>query len=102
LIAFTRAIVRNPEILILDEATSNIDPILEKTIERATNKLLNGRTSIVIAHRFSTIQRANNIIVLHKGEIKETGTHLELMKKNGIYAKLFRIQFESQFSEAMT
>lgn len=102
LIAFTRAIVRNPEILILDEATSNIDPLLEKTIERATNRLLNGRTSIVIAHRFSTIQRANNIIVLHKGEIKETGTHLELMKKNGIYAKLFRIQFESQFSEAMT
>jgi len=98
LIAFTRAIVRNPEILILDEATSNIDPILEKTIEQATSKLLDGRTSIVIAHRFSTIQQANKIIVLHKGEIRETGTHNDLMKRNGIYARLYRIQFEDKFS----
>ncbi len=93
LIAFTRAIIRNPEILILDEATSNIDPVLEKLIEKATIKLLSGRTSIVIAHRFSTIQRADKIIVLHKGQIKETGTHSELMKMNGIYTRLFKIQF---------
>lgn len=94
LIAFTRAIIRNPEILILDEATSNIDPELEKQIEKSTLELISGRTSIVIAHRFSTIQRANKIIVLHKGSIKEVGTHSELLQAGGLYAKLFKLQFE--------
>ncbi len=94
LLSFTRAIVHNPDILILDEATSNIDSELEKLIEDSIAKLLEGRTSIVIAHRFSTIQRANRIIVLHKGEIKEIGSHSELLEKNGLYAKLYRLQFE--------
>lgn len=94
LIAFTRAIVRNPEILILDEATSNIDPELEKQIEKSTVELISGRTSIVIAHRFSTIQRADKIIVLHKGKVKEIGTHSELISAGGLYAKLFKLQFE--------
>lgn len=94
LIAFTRAIVRNPEILILDEATSNIDPELEKQIEKSTVELISGRTSIVIAHRFSTIQLADKIIVLHKGKVKEIGTHSELISAGGLYAKLFKLQFE--------
>ncbi len=98
LIAFTRAIIRNPDILILDEATSNVDPELEKQIEKATNELIIGRTSIVIAHRFSTIQKANRIIVLHKGKVREIGSHLELLSKEGIYAKLFKLQFENQLN----
>jgi ABC-type multidrug transport system fused ATPase/permease subunit len=97
LISFTRAIARNPDILILDEATSNIDSEMEKLIEESIAKLLEGRTSIVIAHRFSTIQRANRIIVLHKGEIKEMGSHNELLEKNGIYAKLYRLQFRNNY-----
>lgn len=96
LIAFTRAIIRNPNILILDEATSNVDPILEKQIEKAIDKLISGRTSIVVAHRFSTIQRADRIIVLHKGKVREIGTHKELISKDGIYAKLFKLQFANQ------
>ncbi|MGB9770504.1 MAG: ABC transporter ATP-binding protein [Candidatus Kapaibacteriota bacterium] len=94
LIALTRALIRNPEILILDEATSNIDPELEKQIVKSTYKLISGRTSIVIAHRFSTIQKADRIIVLHKGRIKEVGRHTELLQAGGLYAKLFRLQFE--------
>lgn len=97
LLAFTRAIVHNPDILILDEATSNIDSEMEKLIEESIAKLLEGRTSIVIAHRFSTIQRANRIIVLHKGEVKEIGSHSELLEKNGIYAKLYRLQFKNSY-----
>lgn len=97
LISFTRAMVRDPDILILDEATSNIDSEMEKIIEESIAKLLEGRTSIVIAHRFSTIQRANRIIVLHKGEIKEIGSHSELLGKNGIYAKLYRLQFKNNY-----
>ncbi len=97
LVAFTRAIVRDPDILILDEATSNIDSEMEKLIEESIAKLLEGRTSIVIAHRFSTIQRATRIIVIHKGEIKEVGSHNELLAKNGIYAKLYRLQFKNNY-----
>lgn len=96
LIALTRALIRDPDILILDEATSNIDPELEKQIEKSTIELISGRTSIVIAHRFSTIQRANKIIVLHKGRVREIGTHSELSKAGGLYAKLVKLQFESQ------
>ncbi len=93
LISFTRAIIRNPEIFILDEATSNIDPELEKQIEKSTLELVSGRTSLVIAHRLSTIQRADKIIVLHKGSVKEVGTHSELLQSGGLYSKLYKLQF---------
>jgi ATP-binding cassette subfamily B protein len=93
LLAFIRAYVYNPHILILDEATSSIDHESELLIQQATAKLTKGRTSIVIAHRLSTIQNADEIIVLEKGEIKEVGNHQELLNKNGFYKKLHEKQF---------
>jgi ATP-binding cassette subfamily B protein len=96
LIAFIRAYVYNPHILILDEATSSVDTESEELIQRATEKLTAGRTSIVIAHRLSTIQNADQIIVLDKGEIKEMGTHAELLKVEGYYKRLFDMQFDEQ------
>lgn len=95
LISFCRAFAYNPDILILDEATSNIDSELELVIENSLEKLFTGRTSIVIAHRLSTIQRADRIIVIHHGEIKEMGTHNELISENGVYAKLYNLQFSN-------
>lgn len=94
LLSFIRAILYNPSILILDEATSSIDTESEMMIEKAINHLISGRTSIVIAHRLSTIQRADKIIVLDKGELKEAGTHQELLEKGGFYSKLHQMQFE--------
>jgi ATP-binding cassette subfamily B protein len=96
LISFARALAYNPRILILDEATSSVDTETEKLIQQAIEKLLHGRTAIVIAHRLSTIQNADKIIVLHKGEIKETGTHQELLAKRGIYYKLYQLQYKNQ------
>ena len=96
LLSFIRALLYNPAILILDEATSSIDSESEQMIERAINKLISDRTSIVIAHRLSTIQRADKIIVLEKGEVKETGTHTELLAYGGFYAKLHQMQFETK------
>jgi len=96
LISFARALAYDPSILILDEATSSIDTESEQMIQRAIEKLLKGRTSIVIAHRISTIQKADNIIVLHKGEIREQGTHEELIAKNGIYKTLYELQYKEQ------
>ena len=93
LISFIRALLFNPSILVLDEATSSIDSESEMLIQQAIDKLIMGRTSIVIAHRLSTIRKANKIIVLDKGEIKETGTHDELLATNGFYAKLYEMQF---------
>lgn len=98
LISFARALVRDPKILILDEATSNVDTESERLIQNAINKLLKNRTSIVIAHRLSTIQNADKIIVLHHGEIRETGTHQELLSKGGIYYKLYQLQYKQQES----
>ncbi len=94
LISFIRAILSNPAVLILDEATSSIDSESEVLIQRAIDTLITGRTAIVIAHRLSTIRKADKIIVLDKGEIKEAGTHEELLALNGFYAKLHSMQFE--------
>jgi ATP-binding cassette, subfamily B, multidrug efflux pump len=93
LISFCRALVTDPEILILDEATANIDTETEQIIERSISTLLKGRTSIVIAHRLSTIQRADRIVVMHHGEVAESGTHQSLLAQGGIYAKLYKLQF---------
>ncbi len=100
LIQFSRAYMSNPEILILDEATSNIDSETEQIIENSLEKLLKNRTSIIIAHRLSTIKRADKIIVLHKGEIREQGTHEQLLANNGIYAKLYSLQFNDTINKS--
>lgn len=93
LLSFMRALLYNPSVLILDEATSSIDTASEQLIQHAIDTLIEGRTSIVIAHRLSTIRKADKIIVLDKGEIKEMGTHEELLQHNGHYAKLYNMQF---------
>lgn len=96
LISFIRAILSNPAVLILDEATSSIDSESEQLIQHAIDTLIEGRTAIVIAHRLSTIRKADKIIVLDKGEIKEAGTHEALLALNGFYAKLHSMQFEKK------
>jgi ATP-binding cassette subfamily B protein len=96
LLSFIRALLYNPSILILDEATSSVDTESELLIQEAIEKLIAGRTSIVIAHRLSTIRKATQIIVLDKGEVKESGNHEELMKLQGFYYKLHQMQFEKQ------
>ncbi|HEY8510779.1 MAG TPA: ABC transporter ATP-binding protein [Cyclobacteriaceae bacterium] len=94
LISFIRAMVYDPRILVLDEATSSVDHETEEMIREAIDKMMSGRTAIVIAHRLSTIQRADKIIVLDKGEIKEEGTHEELLLREGYYAQLHRMQYK--------
>ena len=96
LISFIRALLYNPSVLVLDEATSSVDSETELLIENATETLITGRTSIVIAHRLSTIRKADLIIVLDKGEVKETGNHESLLQKNGFYARLYEMQFEKK------
>jgi subfamily B ATP-binding cassette protein MsbA len=91
-LSIARAVLRNPELLILDEATSALDSESEKLVQDALVNLMKGRTSIVIAHRLSTIMNADNIVVLHEGEIVESGTHEELLKLNGYYSRLFNMQ----------
>jgi ATP-binding cassette subfamily B protein len=95
LLSFIRALLYDPSILILDEATSSVDTESEQLIQEAIDKLIAGRSSIVIAHRLSTIRKANQIIVLDKGEIREIGTHEELLEKGGFYAKLHEMQFKT-------
>ena len=96
LLSFARAIVVQPQILILDEATSNIDTETEILIQEALNYIMEGRTSIIIAHRLSTIKHVNRILVFHKGHLKEMGTHQELMLKKGLYYQLYQLQYKEQ------
>jgi len=93
LLSFARALAFDPAVLILDEATSSVDSALEERIERAVDTLMRGRTSIVIAHRLSTVQNAHRILVLHHGELREEGTHEELLARAGLYARLHALQF---------
>jgi ATP-binding cassette subfamily B protein len=96
LISFARALAHSPRILILDEATSSVDTETELRVREALNRLVEGRTSIVIAHRLSTIQRADRILLMHKGQLRESGTHQELLGQRGIYWKLYQLQYKDQ------
>ncbi|WP_445384397.1 ABC transporter ATP-binding protein [Robiginitalea sp. IMCC44478] len=96
LIAFLRAYMRNPSILVLDEATSSVDTYSEQLIQRASEKVTEGRTSIIIAHRLATVKKADKILVMEAGEIVETGTHKSLLAKNGYYSKLYEAQFMAE------
>jgi ABC-type multidrug transport system fused ATPase/permease subunit len=96
ILAFARALHYDPAILILDEATSSVDVETEREIQTALHRLLEGRTSLVIAHRLSTILDADRILVMHKGELREQGTHAELLAKGGIYARLYELQYSRQ------
>jgi ATP-binding cassette, subfamily B, multidrug efflux pump len=96
LLAFARALAHDPQILILDEATSSVDTETELQIRKAIDRLMEGRTSIVIAHRLSTIQKCDKIIVMHKGKVREVGTHQELLALHGFYYKLYQLQYKDQ------
>jgi ATP-binding cassette, subfamily B, multidrug efflux pump len=96
LISFARALAHNPSILILDEATSSVDTETEFRVRDALSRMIEGRTSLVIAHRLSTVQRADKIIVMHKGQVREMGTHQELLAHRGIYFKLYQLQYKDQ------
>jgi len=96
LISFARALAHNPRILILDEATSSVDTETEFRVRDALNRMVEGRTSVIIAHRLSTVQRADKIIVMHKGQVREMGTHQELLAQRGIYYKLYQLQYKDQ------
>ncbi|NCF55353.1 MAG: ATP-binding cassette domain-containing protein [Planctomycetia bacterium] len=96
LISFARALAGNPEILVLDEATSHVDTETETRIQAAIDKMVEGRTSVIVAHRLSTVRKADRILVLHHGQLRESGTHDELVSQDGIYAKLVKLQFQSR------
>jgi ATP-binding cassette subfamily B protein len=102
LISFARALAHNPKILVLDEATSSVDTETEFRVRDALNRMVAGRTSVVIAHRLSTVQRADKIIVMHKGQIREMGTHQQLLAQRGIYYKLYQLQYKDQEITAPT
>jgi subfamily B ATP-binding cassette protein MsbA len=99
-IAIGRALLKNAPVLILDEATSSLDTRSERRIQEALNALMENRTTLVIAHRLSTVENADEIIVLHAGNIVESGTHRELIEQNGRYAELYRMQFSDEPSQA--
>ena len=96
LISFARALAHNPQILILDEATSSVDTETEFKVRDALSRMVEGRTSLVIAHRLSTVQRADKIIVMHKGKVREMGTHQQLLAQRGVYYKLYQLQYKDQ------
>ncbi len=96
LISFARALAHNPKILILDEATSSVDTETEFRVRDALNRMVEGRTALIIAHRLSTIQRADKIIVMHKGQVREVGSHQQLLAQRGIYYKLYQLQYKDQ------
>jgi len=96
LISFARALAHNPKILILDEATSSVDTETEFRVRDALSRMVVGRTSVIIAHRLSTVQRADKIIVMHKGQVREMGTHQQLLAQRGIYYKLYQLQYKDQ------
>jgi ATP-binding cassette subfamily B multidrug efflux pump len=101
LISFARALAHQPRYLVLDEATSSVDTETEMRVRTALDRLVEGRTSIVIAHRLSTIQRADRILAMHKGQLRETGTHQELLARRGIYWKLYQLQYREQESRSL-
>ena len=96
LLSFARALARRPEILLLDEATANVDTETESLIQDALHQLMAGKTSIVVAHRLSTIQDVDRIYVLHHGELRESGTHDELLAERGLYWRLYQLQYAAQ------
>jgi len=96
LISFARALAHNPQILILDEATSSVDTETEFRVREALSRMVQGRTSLIIAHRLSTVQRADKIIVMHKSRVREMGTHQQLLAQRGIYYKLYQLQYKDQ------
>jgi ABC-type multidrug transport system fused ATPase/permease subunit len=96
LLSFARALARDPAILVLDEATSSVDSTTEALVQDAVERMLRGRTAIVVAHRLSTIRSCDRILVMHHGELREQGTHRELMAVGGLYARLYQLQFAAQ------
>jgi ATP-binding cassette subfamily B multidrug efflux pump len=96
LVNFARALAYNPRILILDEATSSVDTDTELRIRGALERMVEGRTSVLIAHRLSTVQRADTILVMHKGQLREMGSHQELLAQRGLYWKLYQLQYKDQ------
>lgn len=99
LVSFARALARDPRILVLDEATSSVDPVTEQEVQTALGKILAGRTSLVVAHRLSTVLSADRIIVLHRGKVREVGNHQELIAARGIYHRLYALQFGQEKQE---
>jgi ATP-binding cassette subfamily B protein len=100
LLSFARALAVDPDVLILDEATSSVDPETERIIQESLKKLMAGRTSLVIAHRLSTILDVDEILVVRRGEIIERGNHTDLILQNGYYSKLFHLQFKNKIGAA--
>jgi ATP-binding cassette subfamily B protein len=100
LLSFARALAYDPEILVLDEATSSVDTETEHVVQEALHRLMKGRTSLVVAHRLSTIQHADQILVMHRGEIRERGSHQELLRADGLYRRLYELQYKEQEASA--
>jgi len=96
LLSFARALAHDPRVLILDEATSSVDTETEQLIQDALKILFRGRTAIVIAHRLSTVQNVDQILLMHKGRIRERGTHQELLARRGMYWTLYQLQYQDQ------
>jgi subfamily B ATP-binding cassette protein MsbA len=98
LLSFARAVVRDPDLLVLDEATSSVDPATERRLQDSVERLMAGRTALIIAHRLSTVVNADRILVMHRGRLVEEGTHAELYAQGGIYRDLFDLQFRAEES----